>query len=260
MDKDKFLLGYINDKLEKSKEQYIATNSQFMDLRQGSLIKNFLNNNSNKYVLYGGYREAERKIVIFFPEYVEYDNRMDCEDFFRENGEYNPIRILRVIKKGKKQLNHRDYLGSLLSIGIKREVIGDILVRDDGADIFVLEEIAEYINYNYIQAGNVSLSSEILKTEEVLIAVTNKEEKLGFVSSLRLDNLVSTVFKVSRSVASDSIKKGLIFIDGVQILKVDKIIAPETKIVFRGKGKVVLVEIVGMTKKERVQIKWNVYC
>ena len=71
---------------------------------------------------------------------------------------------------GGRQLTHRDYLGSLLGLGIKREKTGDIIVRDDGADIVICEELAEFVSLNYDKAGRTSLSVEILPIGDLKVA------------------------------------------------------------------------------------------
>ncbi len=106
-----------------------------------------------KLKLYGGYDDAERCIAVCLPDY------MHAEPESEEQHLEELLSVIRVsTPKGGRKLTHRDYLGSVLSLGITRDVIGDILVREDGADIVVIAEIADFIDINYDKAGRTNLS------------------------------------------------------------------------------------------------------
>lgn len=91
-------------------------------------------------------------------------------------------------------LTHRDYLGSLMGLGIKRESTGDILVRKDGADIIVLKEMASFIMMNMDKAGRARLQFEEVPVSELIVPEFHRIEVTESVSSLRLDNVLSAAF------------------------------------------------------------------
>ena len=130
---DKICIAQILDKIEISSKKDKIEYTDFLDMYQVSLVENFLRKAKiQNYKLYGGYAEAERKILIIYPE--KFDDNM-----LQKN--YN--KILKIVKISLQELDrgkyvHRNYLGGIVKLGIKREKVGDILVRDNGADIITL--------------------------------------------------------------------------------------------------------------------------
>lgn len=262
MKEDNFLLGKIEDNVARCSNKYIVTATGFLDQHQQSLArtwcrKNFQpvyeeNSESQDYpscrtVFYGGYEEAERVIMMNLPDYAEI-------------GHDNPLTVLRVTKPaGGKELTHRDYLGSLLGLGLKRESFGDILVREDGADIIALKEIADFVLMNYVQAGRATISVTEFPIEELIVPEVKRTEVVDTVASLRLDNIVSSAFGLSRGKAAEAISKGLVFVNHVQMMKADSQIKEEDKIVLRGRGKACLKEIRGKSRKDRQYIVLEKY-
>ena len=175
---------------------------------------------------------------MFLPDYLD-----DIDE--------NPIEILRVsVPKGSKVLTHRDYLGSILSLGIDRNVTGDIIVRDDGADIIILKNMEEFLLSHYDQAGHVHLKTEIRPIEELDLGKINTSIKHDTIASARLDNIVGSAFNLSRTKAQDAITAGLVFVDGLQCTKPDKELFENSKVVLRGKGKIMLKEIGQKSRKD----------
>ena len=132
-------------------------------------------------------------------------------------------------------------------------------MHDDGADIILLNDIADFVLLNYDKAGRTSLALE-------KVDITNLrtvDEQFKFVSdtvaSLRLDNIVSSAFGLSRSKAAEAIKRGIVFLNNLECFKVDKEVAVGDKIVLRGKGKVYLMEIGGKSRKDRTYITLKAY-
>ena len=136
---DKILLSQILDNYESCKVKGKIDYTNFLDMYQSVLVKNFLKKLDIKnYIFYGGYENAERKVVIFYsPEDQEY----------LEKTYLNIYKIIRISlsNQEKGKYTHRNYLGGIVKLGMKREKVGDILVFDDGADIIVKEEVAEVL-------------------------------------------------------------------------------------------------------------------
>ena len=150
MKEDNFLIGQIEDKLFQCENQFSETHTGFLDTHQQSLGRAFCKNiKTPRCIFYGGYVEAERVILLCLPEHETLEN---C----------NPLSLIRVNKpKGTSKLSHRDYLCSIMGMGIKREMIGDILVRDDGADIITIKEINDFLENNYKKAGKAGKRVQI---------------------------------------------------------------------------------------------------
>ena len=160
---------------------------------------------------------------------------------------------------GARKLTHRDYLGSLMGLGIKREMTGDIIVRDGGADIIIMKEIADFLLMNYEKAGRANLKLEIADITSLDTGTVNTEEKRDTVASLRLDNLVSSVFGLSRSKAQEAIKTGFVFVNSSQAQKPDMQLNEGDKLVLRGRGKAILREPQGQTLTDRIYIIFDRY-
>ena len=209
-------------------------------------------------VFYGGYAEAERCLPVFLPEYVE------GETLAEEMAEL--LRVIRVCAPttGRK-LTHRDYLGSLLALGIDRARTGDILVRDEtsalgpGADIIVKAEIADFIELNYSKAGRTELEVEILPLKELHVEPPKLDTRHDTVASLRLDSVVASAFRMSRAKAAEAIRRGLVSVNSTEALKVDAEVEEGDRIVLRGQGKIRLSEVGGSTRKDRIRITISMY-
>ncbi len=250
---DRILKAQIEDRIIRCEDRYMITQTGFLDLRQRSIAENMLRYRPGlRYGFYGGYGEAERSICVFLPEYAE---NADVEEYFREIPEDDPLTVLRAeLCRGASRLSHRDYLGALMGLGIKREMTGDILVRDNGADIIMLKDISEYICANFSKAGRNDLNVQEIPVSELAVPEILKEERSVSVASLRLDNVVSSAFGLSRTKASEAIRAGLVFVNGLEALKPDRQLAEMDRLVFRHKGKAVLSSIEGNTAKGRVRI------
>ena len=247
---DRLLIAAIEDKRVQCEERCMMTHTGFLDMRQAAEAAAFVKGSDA--LLWGGYEDAERRICIFLPEYMTEEDIMTGDDC--------PLCILRVTlpKNGGGKLSHRDYLGSLLALGIDRSVAGDILVRPDGADIIVLKGMADYLQRNYSGAGRtVFAKSETLPLSELDPGVQETYEKRDTVASLRLDGLVASAFNLSRGKAQEAIKQGLVSLNSFPADKPDMAVEEGSRLVLRGMGKAVLSNIGGTTRKDRITITWT---
>ena len=255
---DSFLLAQTEDRIQQADSQYRIVSGDFLDMHQKRILSDFFKSRSLpvRAIFYGGYPDAERCMPVFIPDYVEMP-REEVQEL---------LRVVRVtLAKGSRQLTHRDYLGSLLALGLDREVTGDILVRNPdertggGADIIVQAEIAEFIRLHYTKAGRTNLSVEILPVSQLRQGSFKIEEKKDTVASLRLDSIAASVFGLSRSRAAEAIRRGMVSVNGMESTRVDMDIATGDKIVMRGKGRAILAETGGTTRKDRIRVKFNIY-
>ena len=200
---------------------------------------------------WGGYDDAERRILVFLPEWLAE---------VPVSGEDCPLALLRVtLPKSSPKLTHRDYLGSLLALGIERSVTGDIVVHEDGADIFVLRDMAEFLRQNYVQAGRSALQTGVLEISALRPAVYQVVEKRDTVASLRLDCVLASMFSLSRGNAQDAVRQGLVAVNGRLAAKPDSLLEEGDKVSLRGKGKAVLKEVGGKSRKDRDCIVFERY-
>jgi len=200
--------------------------------------------NDVRILAFGGAEDCERRMIGFFP------------DFFDEEGEDDfPIDCLQISynKKFNQAPRHQDYLGSLLGLGIVRERIGDILLSDEGfANVFVVRELSGYICGQLEKVGRVSV-----KVEKVLLAQSanvEKQEKMINVASLRVDAVVSAIFKLSRGRASDLIAGEKVLVNWSIVKDGSKLIKPGDMLTLRGHGRAQIGEVAGTTKKDRLRL------
>lgn len=244
---DKELLyALVCDRIKLCVDNYMITNTNFLDsFQQSDIVKYFKKNCPVKYEFYGGFDDAERRMIVFLPDYIE------SIDYFNTNSNDNPIKPVKIIKDNFSTLSHRDYLGAIMGLGIKREMIGDIILNEHGCSLAVADSVSKYICENLVSVGRGSVKADTaecfdeIKTEEVF------EEKRCFVSSMRADSVVSAGFGLSRSSATEKILHGDVIVNSVIITKPDAHISFGSKIVIHGKGKIVVTQDGGITKKGR---------
>lgn len=243
---DKMLLAGAEDKYRQCCQQYRLTHTNFLDLRQRSLVERLWrqlhrSGDDVRCVFYGGYEDAERTMAVFLPDYAD---TADC-----------PISVVRIrTAPGGRPLAHRDYLGSLTGLGLKREMTGDILTTDSGADIIILDEIKDFVLLNYDKAGRTTLKPEAVPLAELCIPQQKTVLAKDTVASLRLDNIISSAFSLSRAKAAEAIRSGIVFVNSMQCEKPDMQVEEGAKLVLRGKGKAFLREVGGRTRKDRIAI------
>ena len=244
---DKILLSQILEKYRNSQDRNKVEYTDFLDMYQIVLVKNFLKKSEiNNYVFYGGFENAERNIVIFYPNGYE-ENEIKKEYI-------HMCKIIRITlsEEERGKYTHRNYLGGIVKLGMKREKVGDILVFDDGADIIVKEETAQVLK-NELQTlkrfENAKIEiTDILKLRKPQIRT---EEINIIVPSLRLDNIVSDLARTSRSKAVQIINQERVFVNGQNETKQSKNLKVNDVITIRGKGRFMIKGIAGTTRSGR---------
>jgi len=258
MDENRVFLKIIEEKFQRFKEYYAMDNSDFLALEQQSMLSGFLRTARKEGAfLYGGYSDAERRMVIFMPDYTGVNSEEEVQEYFRENPDECPLTVLDITVPAseKGRLSHRDYLGALMGEGIRREKIGDIIVSESGAQIVVAREMAEYLAQNYRQVGRVSLSAKIVQISQLNTAEIKIQNEKFTVSSPRLDNIISGAFNISRKDAVEAISRGRVFVNGVEMGKPDFSLKGGEKVVLRGKGKVIYKGESGTSRKGKIYVE-----
>ena len=249
---EKLILAKVFDKINLCITRNQVQVTDFLDLAQQQLIQKFLQAQKVKnYIFYGGIEEAERKIAIFYPMKLEElikEQKMDLREWIRA------IRIT-LPNENKGKYEHRNYLGALIKLGIKREKVGDILVNEEGADIIIHKDILNFLKTNLQELTRFQKS----KIEEIslidLKKIDSPKEQITItVSSMRLDNIVAELAKCSRNKALEIIEQERVFVNFEQISKQTKEIKENDKITIRGKGRFEVKEILGNTKKGKISV------
>ena len=241
---DRVLLAKLWDKIGAGLRRNIPANTCFLSPREQEMAR-YLFGEEPGLQFFGGYEDAERKMLIFLPEYLD-DSALYEED--------SPMVCLRATYFEADTLSHRDFLGALMGAGIARETVGDICVGTGCCDFFVTAEIAPYILQNFLSAGRTRLHLNQVSLSEARIPEPEIKEIKDTVASLRLDSVVSSGFRIGRSLAAQYISAGKAAIDGLPCEKPDKSVAEGMKISIRGLGKIKLASINGKTKKDRISV------
>ena len=240
---DRTLLAKLWDKINAGLLRNIPANTCFLSPRELEMAR-FLFGNLEGLQAFGGYPDAERKMLIYLPEYMD-------EDYLTEDA---PLVCLRANFYEEDTPSHRDFLGALMGCGISRESLGDICVGKGSCDFFVTEEIAPYILQNFTGAGRTKLHIEQISLCDVSVPEPEVKEIRDTVASLRLDSIISAGFRVGRSAAAQYVTAGKAAIDGLPCEKPDQAIEEGSKISVRGLGKIKLTNVNGQTKKGRISV------
>lgn len=190
----------------------------------------------------------ERKMAGFFPKNFSYDISF-------------PIIIIEVKPLNNKfsdSLNHRDFLGALMNLGIERHLLGDILIKDNTAYIFAVKRMGEFICEGLTKIKHTSVSARLCDKYYFDYTPSYKEEK-GSVASRRLDGIIAFAFNMSRNDASLFISSGKVFVNSVEITSKSHTLKYGDIVSVRGKGRFIFDEITNMTKKGRYYIKIRKY-
>jgi len=241
---DKMLLAKLWDKINAGLRKNIPANTCFLSPRELEMAKYLFGQPEGLYA-FGGYPDAERKMLVFLPDYLE-DTALWEED--------SPVVCLRATFYQGDSPSHRDFLGALMGAGIGRETLGDICVGKDSCDFFVTAEIAPYILQNFTSAGRVRLHLEQIPLTSAQIPEPEIKEVKDTLASLRLDSVISSGFRIGRSLAAQYVTSGKAAIDGLPCEKPDKILSEGSKISVRGLGKIKLATVNGKTKKDRISV------
>ena len=248
---DKILLAQVLDRIEMCEKRNKIESTDFLDLAQIELVQKFINKiRIENYMSFGGFEQAERRIFVIYPEKFN-------SSIVKKNLS-NIIQIVRIELPDdlKGKYTHRDYLGAVIKLGVKREKVGDIIVDNDGADIIVDKDISKFLEENLGGLTRFSKSTISVQSIENLRPVEiKKEEREIIVSSLRLDNVISELARCSRTKALDIINMERVFVNFQCEIKKTKQIKVGDMITIRGKGRFFIKELVGQTRSGRVIIK-----
>ena len=240
---DRVFFARIYDRLVGAEQKNIPGTTCFLSPREQVLTDRMLPGFGIGF--FGGHNEAERKIGYWLPEYLD-------ETYFQE--EDSPVAAVRATYFEKDTLTHRDFLGGLMGIGIKRETVGDIYVGVGSCDFLVTREILPYVLDNFLSAGRTKLHVEQVQLEQLNVPQVSVKEIRDTVSSLRLDSIVGSGFNMARGKASALIEAGKVSLNDLPCLKGDKLLTEGDRVSARGFGKLVLYEVGGRTKKDRISI------
>ncbi|MFC4778447.1 RNA-binding protein [Paenibacillus sp. GCM10023252] len=232
--------------IERSAQQHELKRTDFLDPRQIEIIEALSNRNGDVQLrLDGGHPAAERKRAILAPDYRVLDD------------EPIGIAVLAVNAPGHShlELDHGDYLGALLGLGIKRDRVGDIHVHEGFCHILVAEEISDYLNIHLRQVHRVNVLTDIVTVDQLNPVIPKLEEISFTAASMRLDGIASDVYRISRTKIVDPIRAGRCRVNWKTVEDPSKPLKAGDVVSMKGLGRFKVLEADGLTKKGRIRIR-----
>lgn len=224
------------------------TYTQFLTLAEQDVLQRMERSLPAPVRWMGGYDAAERRLACFGRE-EELGYPPEC-----------PIRCVAMAPASRKfagDLGHRDLLGALMGLGIRRSLLGDIQLVEGTGYLFCLEDIAGFICDNLTQAGRTTLRCSLCPPPEQLALPPEPVEVVA--ASPRLDALLAAVWRLSRNEARELLEKGLVFIDGrladsgARVLREGELVSVRHRGRFRYEG------ALRETKKGRLRVCVRIY-
>ena len=212
----------------------------FLDEAEVSVLEEEIKRNPSIYIFSDGkIIDADRKRYIVSPY------EMDNIDF--------KIDVFEIIYNSKfYEINHRNILGSLMALGIKRECIGDIVFNNGKAFFAATNEISSFLLEEFRFVGKTPIELKLIDYE--VKNIINYEFKTHFLASIRLDSIVANGFNISRTIAQEMIMEGLVYINHVLCQNTSHEVKVDDQISVRHKGKIILKDIGGKSRSGRIAV------
>jgi RNA-binding protein YlmH len=233
------------DWLERTATQHQLKRTDFLDPRQAHILNELVRRYPNLQIrLDGGYPRAERQRAIIAPDYMD----ILAQDM--------GIRLFNIESNDSKVsgLDHGDYLGAMLGLGLKREKIGDLHVSDQGCHCFVVDELTDFMHLHLQQVHRIHVLTSIEPLDQFTPIVPKLQEMSLSVASMRLDGIVSDVCRLSRAKVLVPIKAGRCKVNWKIEQDPSRPISEGDTISMKGFGRFVLTSVQGESKKGRIRI------
>ncbi|WKY46373.1 YlmH/Sll1252 family protein [Eubacteriaceae bacterium ES3] len=217
----------------------------FYDERLQNKIEDIVKRYDVRYLFFGGNQNAQRQMLCIFPDYCD-----ECDLEW-------PIQSL--VFDVKEKLDHRNVLGALMSLGISRDLIGDIDVSEHLGQIIVNERITDFIEKNLVKISHQSINLKVKRLDEILTFERQFVEKSIVVASDRLDGIIGKIFGHSRQISIEMIRQKKVRLNYEDVSKNDCRISEGDIISLRGKGKARVTSMDEKTKKGNIRMIVEIY-
>lgn len=197
------------------------------------------------YLFFGGNEQTDRKMLCIYPDYYQKDE-LDWP-------------ICSLVFKRDIPLNHRHVLGTLMSLGISRELIGDIDVGETWVQVIIAKPIKDYLMTHFTEINHCKIECIVKRTDQILTFERQFKRLSLVIASNRIDGLLGKIWGHSRQKSLDLIKQKKVKVNDHDITKKDYRFANNDVIALRGKGKARVISIDQRTKKGNIRIYVDVY-
>lgn len=233
--------------------------SPFLSPRELHAAEVYLTGRGAEYRAFGGYEEAERKRVYLLPAYM--NGGEDWQEELATFGYAVDIDLLRIRGSGYRVLTHRDFLGSLLALGLERDVLGDLAVAEGGmeASLFCDSRISVFLQSEWSRAANDKVTVKREPLDSFCFAGRKTEPIRDTVASARLDCVIAALCGLSREKAQQLIRNGSVEVDFEEEARPDRTVAEAALLSVRGFGRYRIGAFNGQTKKGRLRLEAEKY-
>lgn len=255
-EEEKILAARAQDLIRKCDSDNCPVFSDFLSDREKEIVlcKARELGAAGSVITFGGFPDAERTMAGFFPDYCLYMEKEELLDEF-------PIVMLEIKCSGFREHNHRDFLGSVLGLGLERFVVGDIIVGENGCNafVFVHERIADFLVENLKLVGRDGVKVAVCPQSCVTDIKVKTEQINGTAASLRADALISEVLNLSRDKTVKLIEAGLVTVDHAPVTEKSTEIGQGSIFTVRGYGKYRLSGVGDRNRKDRIRFTVEKY-
>ena len=243
IDSEKIVSARLEDAIRMAETKNIPSFLGFLNNYEFSVCKSILDKRYIRYSFSGGFDEAERVFISILPDWA------DSVEF--------PFVALKFEYKSIYNLYHKDFLGTLMSLGIERDKIGDIVVKQGEAFAFISSKIASFCVENITKVGGVGVVVSVFEGE---FDFDLKFETLTkTIASNRADCVVGAICNFSREKAKEYILSGNLIVNHVVCESISKTICKDDVLSIRKFGKFIVLSIDEKTKKGRNKLILNKY-
>lgn len=249
---ERLLLARVMDKLDFARQRNVPAHTQFLSLGERTAAEGLIAASGHpSHLFWGGYAGAERSVCVFLPDWMEPEDWKADPDC--------PLTAVQLAYPEQSGLTHRDFLGSILGLGITREKVGDLLVGEAACQILLLREVENTLLTQLDQVGRQRVKVSPLDPAALVVPERTVRLIRDTVATLRLDAVAASGFSTSRSKMGDMISSKKVQLNGRECDKPDRAVAEGDTLVCRGLGKCVLKTVSGTSKKGRVMIEIERY-
>ena len=247
----RLVLARALDKLEMAERRSIPAHTPFLSPAQRSAVEGLIHAAGNpRHLFTGGYEGAERTVCVFLPDWLEETDWPAGE---------HPLAALQLNAPAGARLSHRDWLGSILGLGLSREKIGDLLAEENRCQAVVLAETADILRSQLDKAGRYPVKAASLALEELTAPERSVKLIRDTFATLRLDAVAASAFSLPRAKAASLIAAGRVSLNHVECVKPDRLVTEGDVLTCRGFGKCVVKSVGGQSKKGRIMAELERY-
>ena len=245
---ERVLLARVLDKLEQAQSRGIPAHTPFFSASEAAAVEGLLAAWGHpRYLFWGGYDQAERRICAFLPNWQEGEDLMADPE--------GPLAAVEGSFPVHASLGHRDILGSLMGLGLTREKLGDILLPEEGrCQVVALRGALPILLSQWQEAGRWKLTVREIPLDALEDRPAQVKTIRDTVATPRLDAVLAAGLSLSRSKAAGYISAGKVALNHLECLKGDKLVEEGDVLTCRGLGKCVVKEVPGQSRKGRTML------